>query len=211
MFPSLHKTCHPSSSSKSGSPSISLQSNSSNGKKVNEPPTLPGELFQTTNFLVHSSSPSQIQQHRKITIYVDTQIGLSLGIYFEVVLTSKMTANDLIKSMLERINDLVRKLNNKQQRQLTTRKETQNFVSNEDLLNDEPRSFLQLRLLQQTKIETAPCLLMYKPLDSCNTNSYYLASVLYDRNEKVIPGNYEITSLSVPWSNGKFFLRERVF
>lgn len=90
------------------------------------------------------------------------------------------------------------------------------LMSDEDLLSNEPTSFVQLRMMQasakkdKAMLASPACQIMYKSLDSANLAAYYLTSVLYDRNEKILPANFVLTNLSVPWSNGKFFLRERI-
>lgn len=92
----------------------------------------------------------------------------------------------------------------------------QTDASIEDLLIvNSPSSFVQLRIMPPStttkdKSMSPVCQILYKSLDSCNLAAYYLTSVLYDRNEKILPANFVLTNLSVPWSNGKFFLRERI-
>lgn len=127
------------------------------------------------------------------------------------MLTTTTKAHDIIKAIIDNLNEFICK------KQMLAKQSEGHLMSDEDLLSNEPASFVQLRIMQpSTKkdkvaaVASPVCQILYKSLDSGNLAAYYLTSVLYDRNEKILPANFVLTNLSVPWSNGKFFLRERI-
>ena len=152
-----------------------------------------------------------MQHSRLITVYIDFKIGVNLNIYFDVLLTPCLKSSDIIRTILDSINEFISKLNRLNRKSVST-----DFSSNymyEDLLKDQKNYQVQLKIMAPANCQnrsTTSCHILYKSIES-SVSAYYLTSVLYDHSEKVLPENFLMANLKPPWLNGKFCLHERVF
>ena len=175
----------------------------------------PSILKKSTNDFNHiqqqaysSTRNSKINQGilRKLTIYTDFKIGNLIETYFEVIITSSTKVVDLILAILKKLNDFISKLN-----RLNNKSSSLSAYFFDDLLNEEnyTNSLIKLKILPTTRNLTVNSNnITYKHLDS-NPSMYYITSVLFDKSEIILVENFILGDLKTPWSNGKFYLKDR--
>lgn len=156
----------------------------------------------------YSSGSSAISQGilRKLTIYTDFKIDNAIDTYFEVIITSSTKVVDIILGILKKLNDFISKLN-----RLNNSNKSAYFF--EDLLSEQnfSNSLIKLKIMPPNQnITMNSNQITYKHLNS-NPSMYYITSVLFDKSEIILVENYVLGDLRAPWSNGKFYLKERVY
>ena len=146
---------------------------------------------------------------RKLTIYIDVKTSFNIETYFEALITSKIKSIDIIQAIITKLNNFVFKLNRMNKFTYLSYGDYCDDLTS-DLAGGEP-SVVQLRILPSSNIKfNTSCQIVYKPLDT-NSNQYCLVVVLFDMSEMILVENFFLANLSTPWSNGKFYLREKNF
>jgi hypothetical protein len=144
---------------------------------------------------------------QKITVYIDFKTSFNgIQTYFEVSISNATRSIDIVQAIIKKLNNFIYKLNRMNKCSYLNLNEYY-----EDLVHDQncPESFVVLKILPSSTFKfNTSCHILYKPLDA-NSNQYYLVVVLFDLSEMILIDNFLIANLDAPWSNGKFYLKEK--